>query len=226
MRVSTNRIGLLSPPGFFATFPYSSPAPPLFGGRLPFRRAEKVLQRHVDEGATSLREDVVPVDDLAGDVNPTAALVLDPGLDQQFGVDRHRTAEVDEEPARHGREAVPGGQEPAGLVERGGDEPTVHKPRRGLVSLVELEIGLVLGQPFAFGLAQVDSERVVSAAPTGRIVVRRHLWLRALGHRCPPTPLGGAKAPLPERYRCGCRTVARIGNKLVPESAQAAALVV
>src|SRR5206468_402922 len=94
--------------------------------------------------------------------------------------------------------------------------PTVHESRRGLVPLVELEIGLVLGQPFAFGLAQVDSERVVSAAPTGRIVVRRHLWLRALGHRCPPTPLGGAKAPLPERYRCGCRTVARIGNKLVP----------
>src|SRR5512132_557124 len=216
MPASTSRFGLVFRTGLFAAFAGGEPAPPLFAGRLTFRRSEKVLQRDVEEGATRLREDVVAVHDLARDVNPTAALALDPGLDKQLRIDRHRTAEVDEEPARDGREAVPGGEQTARFVERSSDEPTVHEPRRGLVPLVELEIGLVLGQPLALGLAQVDSERVVAAAPTGRIVVRRHPRLRALPHGCPPSRLGGAKAPLPERYRRWLRTVARVGNKFVP----------
>src|SRR5512132_1102456 len=216
MPASTSRFGLVFRTGLFAAFAGGEPAPPLFRGRLTFRRAEKVLQRDVEEGATRLREDVVAVDDLACDVNPTAAFVLDPGLDQQLRIDRYRTAKVDEEPARHGREAVPGGEQATRFVERGGDEPTVHEPRPGLVPLVELEIGLVLGQPLALGLAQVDSERVVAAAPAGRIVVRRHLRLRALAHHCLPTPLGRGRAPLPERYRRWLRTVARVGNKFVP----------
>src|SRR5438067_9063382 len=116
-----------------------APAPTL-AGRTPFRRAEKVLERDMDERPPGVGKDVVPVDELAGDVDPAAALVLDLGTDYQLGVDRDRAAKVDEEPAGDSREAEPRGEQAASLVERGGDESAVDEPRRSLVALVELEV--------------------------------------------------------------------------------------
>src|SRR6266480_722641 len=163
MSPSTYRAAPAFRAGLFAARAVGQPAPPGLRSGLPFRRAEKMLERDVDEGATGLRKHVIAVDELAGDVDPAATLVLDAGLDQQLGVDRHRTPKVDKEPARHGREAVPRGEEPARLVERRGDEPTVDEARCGLVPLVEFEVGLVLRQPLTLGQAQMDSEWVVAA---------------------------------------------------------------
>src|SRR5205085_3789749 len=171
------------------------PAPPFFGGGLTLGRVEEPLERDVNERATGLRKNFVAVDDLPGDVDPAAVLVLDSGLNEQFRVDRYWAAKVDEKPAGHCWEAVPGGEQPAGLVERRGDETAMHETRRRLVALVELEIGLVLGQPLALGEPQVDPERVVSATPAGRIMVRRHARRRVLTQHCSQPPWGPQKRP-------------------------------
>ena len=94
----------------------------------------------MDEGPARLREDVVAVDELAGDMDAAAVLVLDVGTNQQLRVDRHRATEADEEPAGDGREPVPGRKQSARFVERRGDETAVDEPRRGLMPLVELEV--------------------------------------------------------------------------------------
>src|SRR5437762_4746252 len=152
MAASTYRAGRL----FRGVVAGCEPPSPTLAGRTPFRRAEKVLERDVDERPPRLSKDVVAVDELAGDVDPAAALVLDVRADQQLGVDRDRAAKVDEEPPGDGREAEPRGEQAASLVERGGDEPAVGEPRRSLGALVELEVRLVLRQPFPLRPAQVD----------------------------------------------------------------------
>jgi hypothetical protein len=68
---------------------------------------------------------------------------------------------------------VPGRQEAAGLIEGGADEPAVDKPRCRLMLLDEGEARLVVGQPLARGDRKVDAGRVLAAAPTGRVVMRR-----------------------------------------------------
>jgi hypothetical protein len=49
----------------------------------------------------------------------------------------------------------------------------VDEPGRGLVALVEAEACLVLRGALAGGVWQMDSGRVVAAAPAGWVVVRR-----------------------------------------------------
>jgi hypothetical protein len=49
----------------------------------------------------------------------------------------------------------------------------VDEPGRRLVALVEPEAGLVLNRALLRGMRQMDSGRVVAAAPAGWVVVRR-----------------------------------------------------
>src|SRR5205085_3075041 len=78
-----------------------------------------------------------------------------------------------------------------------------------LVALVEVEVGLVLLQPFLDRRGQTEPGRVVAAPPAGRIVVRRDLRVRRHavtvvasrgkgGTPCPSSwlhPRGGAQMP-------------------------------
>ena len=90
---------------------------------------------------------------------------------------------ADEDPRRHGREAIPGGEESAGLVEEGGDEPTVDDPRPALVSLLEVDVGLVELPALDLRRRQPEPEGRLPAAPAGRVVVRRDV---ERAHRRPP----------------------------------------
>ena len=74
-------------------------------------------------------------------------------------------AVADEDPRRHGRERVPGGEQPDRLVERARDEPAVDDARAALVALVEREVRLVLGQALGGRQRQVQAVRVVPASP-------------------------------------------------------------
>jgi hypothetical protein len=139
----------------------------------------------VDERSARLREDERAVDDLGRDVYAAPSLVLHVGANEELGLDRDRLAELHEETGGQGREPVPGREQPAGLVEGGGDETAVDKPWPCLVLVRELEIGLVLSQAFALRLREVDSGRVVAAAPAGRVVMGRNR-LRAAPQRRPP----------------------------------------
>src|SRR5207244_5068561 len=117
------------------------PAPRLAGGA-SLRRGEEVLERDVDERGARLGKRRVAVEELAPDADAAPAARLDPRADEQLRVDRNRMAIADEDPRRHGREAIPGGEESAGLVEEGGDEPTVDDPRPALGSLPQVDLGL------------------------------------------------------------------------------------
>jgi hypothetical protein len=68
---------------------------------------------------------------------------------------------------------VPGGEEAAGFVERGGDEPAVREPRAGLVTFVEVEARLVALGALLARERKVNPRRIVAAAPAGWVVVRR-----------------------------------------------------
>src|SRR5207253_10503377 len=107
------------------------------------RRGEEVLERDVEEPGARLGERLVAVEELAADADPPAAARLDARADEELRVDRHRVAVADEDPRRHGREAVPGGEQPAGLVEDGRDEPPVDDPGAALMALVAVDVRLV-----------------------------------------------------------------------------------
>jgi hypothetical protein len=147
--------------------------PPVFAGRTPFRARQEVLERHVQEGAARLREDLALEVEIAVDMDAPPAAFGHPRGDAEFAVDEHGLPVADEDPGGNGREAVPGGKEPARLVERGADEPAVDDPRPGLMPLAEGEGGLVALDPLIGRQRKVDSIRVVAAAPTRRVVVRR-----------------------------------------------------
>src|SRR5262249_6154320 len=117
--------GLISSIGLLYVGTGVEPPAPVLCRRLALWRAEKVLQRNVEEGPARLSEGLVAVDDLPGDVNSPSALVLDMGADQQLGVDRHGPAKVHEQPRGDRREAVPRGEQPAGLVQSRSDETAV-----------------------------------------------------------------------------------------------------
>src|SRR5262249_35844214 len=104
---------------------------------------------------------------------PAAALVHEPGADEKLGIDRHRQPVTHEDSRRHGREAVPRGEQSARFVERSGDEAAVHQSRPGLVPFVEREKRLVLGETFDGRLREPDAAGCAAAAPAGWVVVRR-----------------------------------------------------
>jgi hypothetical protein len=78
---------------------------------------------------------------------------------------------MEEQTPGDGREAVPGDEQAADLVEERRDETAVDEPRTALVALVERERRLVAVRALPFGLGEVEADRVVAAAETGRVVV-------------------------------------------------------
>jgi len=147
--------------------------PPGRAGRPSFRAREEVLERHVQEGAASFGEDLAVQTEVAVDVNAPSAALGHPRGNRECAVDEHGPAVADEDPASHGGEAVPRGEEAAGLIQRGADEASVDDSRRGLVALAEGERRLVAVDSLLRGEKEVDAVRVVATAPTRRVVVRR-----------------------------------------------------
>jgi hypothetical protein len=142
-------------------------------GRSAFGRDQEVLERNVQECAAGFRECLVAVEQLSVDVCPPAARVHDPGPDEQIAVDGDGTSVADEDAGRDRGEAVPRREQAARLVERRGDEAAVDEPRACLVTLVEAESRLVALGALLRRLRQVDTGRIVAAAPAARVVVRR-----------------------------------------------------
>ena len=158
-----------------------SAAPGLSSGA-SLRRGEKVLERHVEEGAARLGQHVRALTQLGVDVQASAATVHHPGGNGEPVVDQHRRPVADEHADGHAREAVPGREQPAGLVQTGADEPAVDDPRCRLVPLAERELRLVSVDALLGGYGKVDAVRVVSAPPAGWVVMRRY----AVFYRSPP----------------------------------------
>ena len=128
----------------------------------------------MQEGAARLGQDFALVTQSPVDAEPPATALRHPCGDLEVPVDEDGAPVTDEDPCGHGREAVPGRQKAAGLVQRGADEPPVDDSRPGLVSLAEGERGLVALDAYFGRAGKVDALRVVAAPPTRRIVVRRY----------------------------------------------------
>jgi len=141
--------------------------------RATLGRLEEVLERHVDEREARFGEQLVLVPELAPHEDPPALLVFDEGPDLQRPVDRDRPAVAEEHPAGDRREAVPGGEEAARLVDQRRDQPAVRESRAALVALVEGERRLVAVGALLLRPWKMKSDRVVAAPEAGRVVVRR-----------------------------------------------------
>jgi hypothetical protein len=115
-------------------------------------------------------------------VQASAVAVHHPGGNGEPVVDQHRRPVADEHADGHAREAVPGREQPAGLVQGGADEPAVDDPRCRLVPLAERELRLVSVDALLGREGKVDAVRVVSAPPAGWVVMRRY----AVFYRSPP----------------------------------------
>jgi hypothetical protein len=132
-----------------------------------------MFERDMEEGGPRLGEEVVAVAKLSVHMDPSSPPVGDPRAERQPAVDEDRLPVPDEHPRGHGREPVPGGEEPACLVQRRADEPAVHNARAGLMPLPEGERRLITLDPLLGRDGQVNTVLVVSAAPTSGVVVRR-----------------------------------------------------
>ena len=153
-----------------------SPAPGFAGGAA-FRRRKEVVERDVQERTACLGEDLVAVPQVGVDVDAPPAAVRHPGCQRELVVDEDRPPVADEDPRRHGREAVPRGEETAGLVESRGDQAAVDDPRPCLVVVAERDDRLVALDALVGRLREMEALRVVAAAPARRIVVRRNARL-------------------------------------------------
>lgn len=155
-----------------------STAPGLAGGA-SLRARQKVLERHVQEGPARLGEHLAFEAQTAVDMDAPAAALRHPRGDLELAVDEHRPPVAHEDPCRHGRKPVPGGEQAAGLVERCPDEPAVDDSRPGLVALAEAEGRFVAFDPLLGRPREVDAVRVLlPATPTGGVMVRRDVYLR------------------------------------------------
>jgi hypothetical protein len=96
-----------------------------------------VLERHMDERALSVGEELVNVPELAADLEPPTALVLELRRNRKGAIDVNGLEEPDREARCDRRKAVPRREQAARLVERRTDKPTVNEPRRGLMLLTE-----------------------------------------------------------------------------------------
>lgn len=128
----------------------------------------------MQEGAARLGEHFALEAEVAVDVDAPAAAFGHPGGNRDLAVDEHGPAVADEDPRGHAREAVPCGEEPAGLVQSGADETAVDDPGGGLVALAEGKRRLVAFDPLLRRPREMDAVRVVAATPTRRVVVRRN----------------------------------------------------
>lgn len=129
----------------------------------------------MEEGASGLGEHVarLRVTELGIDVEAPPSAAGQPCAEGELAVDRHRLAVADEHAGGDRREAVPGGEETAGLVQSGRDEAAVDDARACLVPRAEGEGGLVALDPLLDRLGEADPIRIVPAAPAERVVVRR-----------------------------------------------------
>jgi hypothetical protein len=91
---------------------------------------------------------------------------------------------MEEQTPGDGREAVPGDEQAADLVEERRDEAAVDEARPALVALVEREPRLVPVGAFLLGLGKVEADRVVAAAEAGRVVVWRDVQRRPPRSKC------------------------------------------
>ena len=132
-----------------------------------------MLERYVEERAARLGQHLVVAQQPPVHMNSPCAHVCHPRAHDELAVDGHGLPVADEDPRGHGWEAVPGGEQPAGLVERGGDEAAVDESGSGLVVLVEAEACFVSLDALLRGERKADPGRMVSAAPALGIVVRR-----------------------------------------------------
>jgi hypothetical protein len=110
-----------------------------------------VLQRDVDERAVRGGEQLIAVVQLAGDLDPAAGVVLEPGRNGQRPVDVYGPAVADRESGGNRGKPIPGRKQPAGLVERRRYEAAVRKARPSLMFVTERERRLVVRQPLAVG---------------------------------------------------------------------------
>jgi hypothetical protein len=150
-------------------------APPGLAGGTAFRRREEVLERDMEKRTARLGEDVpdLGVAELGIHVDPAAVASRQPGGDGELAADRHGPPVAEEDPRRHRGEAVPGGEQAAGLVEGGGDEPAVDDAGARLVLRPEREGRLVPLDPLLGRAREMDAFRVLAAAPAGRVVMGR-----------------------------------------------------
>ena len=135
-------------------------------------------------GALGGGEELVRVPELGTDVEAAAAVLDELGADRQLAVDVHGAAEPDREVRGDRREAVPGGEQTGGFVERSADEATVDEPGPGLVVLAEREGRAVRRRAGLGRLRKVDPGRVVATPPAGRVVVRRDAYRRPPRSKC------------------------------------------
>lgn len=152
-----------------------------------------MLERHVKEGAARFGQELPAVAKLGVHMQASAAAVGHPRGNGELPVDESRAAVADEDADGHRREAVPGGEEAAGLVERGANEAAVDDSRPGLMALPEREGRLVALDAFLGRKRKVDALRVVSAPPARSIVVRRYALASLAGAdhgRAEPDPAG------------------------------------
>ena len=151
------------------------PPAPRLARSASFGRDEEVLEGDMEQGASGLGEQVarLRVAELGIDVQTPSPAVGQPSGEGKLAVNRHRLAVADEHAGGHGREAVPGGEESAGLVQSGCDEATVDDAGTRLVAQAEGEGGLVALDPLLDRLREVDPVRIVAAAPAERVVMRR-----------------------------------------------------
>ena len=154
--------------------------PPRLAGGAAFGRGEEVLERNMEQGPSGLGEDVarLRVPELGIDVEAPPSAPGQPRRNPELAVDPHRLAVADEDAGCHGREAVPGGEKPAGLVEGGCDEAAVGDARARLVARAEGEGRFVVLDSLLGRLREADPLGVVAAAPAERVVVRRDLRYR------------------------------------------------
>jgi hypothetical protein len=149
------------------------PPSPGFACRTALGGGEKVLERNVEEGGARLGEHLGSLPKFSVDMNAPAAALGYPRGDGEGSVDEDGPAVADEDPRCHGGEAVPGGEEAAGFVERSSDEAAVDDPGCGLVALAERERRLVALDPLLAGDRKMNALGVVPAPPTEGVVVRR-----------------------------------------------------
>ena len=110
---------------------YASPKalPPRLRVGAALGRLEEVLERDVNERQPGLGQQLARLPELSADVHPATFLVLDPGAHRERRVDRDRPPVAEEHPARDRREAVPGRDQPARLVDERGDHAAVRQAR-------------------------------------------------------------------------------------------------
>ena len=140
----------------------------------------------MEECGPCLGENLRAVAERGVDVDAPPAARLDLGSHEQLGRDGYRAPVANEHSRCDGREAVPGSEQPARLVQCGRDETAVNDPRAALMLRVELEAGLVELEPLHLGLRQAQPERVLAATETRWVVVRRDPLAPVVAHRRPP----------------------------------------